>query len=398
MRISVLSVSIGVGLFAVTACARTQSGSDSPSSMQPDAGVAGSSGAPSSGAAGKSGAGGSTPRSAGRSGGDATPPPAGAGGNASPAAGRSGGGAGQATPAAGSGGTGGLPRDSCPKDVAVPAICRVCADGSCGVPVCKDGKPTGAWTCPNDPQGGSCVVGGCSNQLCTEGPQSAGSTCEWREEYACYRDATCERQSDGKCGWTQTPELTACLENPGGGDLHWYMTCGDPVCRSDSMPSDDPKIPNCTTQQLGDACSNDGELCDGVATCGAKFICSTTDPSKGPCPISRARFKEGVEYLTAEQRREYRDQLLSMPLASYRYVHAPKAGPQLGFVIEDVEPSVAVSGDHVNMYGYLSMAVAALQEQQAEITGLRRELADQRASLRALTEARGAESAVMCEP
>jgi hypothetical protein len=37
------------------------------------------------------------------------------------------------------------------------------------------------------------------------------STCEWRDEYACYQTATCERQPDGQCGWTSTPELDACL-------------------------------------------------------------------------------------------------------------------------------------------------------------------------------------------
>jgi hypothetical protein len=29
--------------------------------------------------------------------------------------------------------------------------------------------------------------------------------------YACYRDAACERQPDGACGWTPTAELGACL-------------------------------------------------------------------------------------------------------------------------------------------------------------------------------------------
>ena len=57
-----------------------------------------------------------------------------------------------------------------------------------------------------------CYVGGCSSQLCTDQP-GAISTCEWREEYACYRDATCEVQADGNCGWTPTAELQACLGN-----------------------------------------------------------------------------------------------------------------------------------------------------------------------------------------
>jgi hypothetical protein len=57
---------------------------------------------------------------------------------------------------------------------------------------------------------GTCVVSGCSSQLCTDRVDLA-STCELLEEYACYRTATCERQADGTCGWTETPELRACL-------------------------------------------------------------------------------------------------------------------------------------------------------------------------------------------
>ncbi len=59
---------------------------------------------------------------------------------------------------------------------------------------------------------GGCVIGGCSSQLCVdekEGPTM--STCEYRESYACYTTATCERQASGQCGWTKTPELTQCL-------------------------------------------------------------------------------------------------------------------------------------------------------------------------------------------
>lgn len=57
---------------------------------------------------------------------------------------------------------------------------------------------------------GACYVGGCSSQICSE-RQGFITTCEWRPEYACYQTATCERQADGRCGWTETPELDACL-------------------------------------------------------------------------------------------------------------------------------------------------------------------------------------------
>jgi hypothetical protein len=61
---------------------------------------------------------------------------------------------------------------------------------------------------------GSCVVGGCSSQLCVDASQgNVVSTCEYREEYACYKTATCERQSSGRCGWTETTTLKSCLMN-----------------------------------------------------------------------------------------------------------------------------------------------------------------------------------------
>jgi hypothetical protein len=63
------------------------------------------------------------------------------------------------------------------------------------------------------PPAGDCMVGGCGGSLCTD-QLDAVTTCEWRPEYACYRDATCERQGDGACGWTMTPSLQSCLAAP----------------------------------------------------------------------------------------------------------------------------------------------------------------------------------------
>ncbi len=67
-----------------------------------------------------------------------------------------------------------------------------------GAPVCV----------PNAPQP-ACVASGCSGQVCAD--QSVITTCEFRPVYACYQTATCARQGDGNCGWTQTPALTACV-------------------------------------------------------------------------------------------------------------------------------------------------------------------------------------------
>ena len=61
-----------------------------------------------------------------------------------------------------------------------------------------------------------CAVAGCSGQLCVSADEAANTmtTCEYREEYACYQEASCEPQANGQCGWTQTPELQRCLASP----------------------------------------------------------------------------------------------------------------------------------------------------------------------------------------
>ncbi len=58
-----------------------------------------------------------------------------------------------------------------------------------------------------------CKIGGCSAQLCVESTDDGISTCEWTAAYACYQSATCERQPNGQCAWTQTRNLTQCLNN-----------------------------------------------------------------------------------------------------------------------------------------------------------------------------------------
>jgi hypothetical protein len=67
-------------------------------------------------------------------------------------------------------------------------------------------------------QANGCAVSGCSGQLCISAEEAAAgggvSTCEFRAEYACYQEAVCEPQANGKCGWTQTSQLKQCLANP----------------------------------------------------------------------------------------------------------------------------------------------------------------------------------------
>ena len=117
------------------------------------------------------------------------------------------------------------PRDSCtydgkkyPVDASFPSSdgCNTCQCTAYGV-TCTDR----VCPIPNN----TCVRGGCSGELCVEGSAESGdeaarrpiSTCQWREEYACYAKAKCERQPNGQCGHTPSKELSACLQGTGGG-------------------------------------------------------------------------------------------------------------------------------------------------------------------------------------
>lgn len=169
----------------------------------------------------------------------------------------------------------------------------------------------------------------------------------------------------------------------GVGDLKWYATCGPPVCSTGTGGSS-AGVPFCTsTQTAGATCTIAGAQCDSGNSCVGPLLCTTTDPTNGgACPKSRAKYKTDIEYLSNEERSKLADDVQSIPLVHYRYKDGPER-EHLGFIIEDVEPSPGVDSAHdrVDLYGYASMAVAALQEQHREIEALKREIATLRAEL-----------------
>ncbi len=87
-----------------------------------------------------------------------------------------------------------------------PRQCRT-PNGELFVEVVENREPT-----PSPRVAGKCFIGGCSAQICSD-EEGMVSTCEYREEYACYKTATCERQSSGQCSWTETTQLNSCLNN-----------------------------------------------------------------------------------------------------------------------------------------------------------------------------------------
>ncbi len=57
-----------------------------------------------------------------------------------------------------------------------------------------------------------CFVGGCAGEICSDEPVGQ-RYCFWYDpKWDCYKTARCEKQADGKCGWTITQELKECLE------------------------------------------------------------------------------------------------------------------------------------------------------------------------------------------
>ena len=102
-------------------------------------------------------------------------------------------------------------------------------------------------------------------------------------------------------------------------------------------------------------------------------------------PISRKSNKDDIRYLGQEELEKTYDKLRKTPLATFRYKEGGPAAPHhLGFMIEDIEPSPSVDPERnmVDLYGYTSMAVAAVQVQARQIEALQKEVDDLRRSLK----------------
>lgn len=56
----------------------------------------------------------------------------------------------------------------------------------------------------------SCVISGCSGQICSNEPQV--STCEYKCEYGCYKNANC-RNINGVCKWETGDKFRHCLND-----------------------------------------------------------------------------------------------------------------------------------------------------------------------------------------
>jgi hypothetical protein len=159
----------------------------------------------------------------------------------------------------------------------------------------------------------------------------------------------------------------------------------------------DHGLARCTVETAGKSCTTPGATCDPASDCNEDLVCSTKDPrlQAGGCPVSRATYKKDIHYLSPSDLESYRDQLLALPLATYRYRQAsPESRLHLGFMIDGHESLVCVEPerDQVDLYGYASMAVAAVKVQARQIEELTKELAALRADVAAQRSSRPREA------
>lgn len=264
------------------------------------------------------------------------------------------------------------PTDECGRVV----TCECAADDCGDIPACELLCPPGTHN-PVDDLG--CVhtcecapdAKDCTQQECGPAPGCPAYTCADGSTGGCT--GLCYRLEDGTCGW----EIRQCPT----ADLKWYATCGDPVC---GRGHKDAGLPACTTETAGEPCTTEGASCDPVNDCNSHLVCAAADPrvQPGGCPISRREFKQDIHYLGPEDRARYAASLMDVRLATWRYKAVPER-VHLGFIIEDQEPSASIDAarDMVDLYGYTSMVVAALQAQSEEMAALRREVVDLRAQV-----------------
>jgi len=152
--------------------------------------------------------------------------------------------------------------------------CNTCECMTDNTWACTDIACDPVRTCATDKD---CVVSGCSGEICAVEP--IGTTCEWREEYACYApEITNCGCNQGTCGWAVTPELESCL-----GDVQ-SCTPGEVKTDDDGCNScfcNDDGTWACTDRACYTACPTagiaaPGQVCDDA-------IVYARDPLTGVC-------------------------------------------------------------------------------------------------------------------
>lgn len=142
--------------------------------------------------------------------------------------------------------------------------------------------------------------------------------------------------------------------------------------------------------QVDLGCTTIPPECNGTPSCACMADCFCPPGGFNKCiqgqgslscdngTVSRREFKKDIDYVSDAERAELARQALEIPLARYRYKTDPDTqSKHLGFIIDDqpqASPAVATDATHVDLYGYASMLVATVQEQQKQIDELKKQV------------------------
>lgn len=175
-------------------------------------------------------------------------------------------------------------------------------------------------------------------------------------------------------------ECTNCRAFPVGGCF------GDPAWQCDRQPP----AAGCpsASPRIGDVCAREGLDClYGCNSPNGAVACRGGVWQRGSfnnCPISTRRAKRDIEYLSPAEADALAAQVRATRLATYEYTIPSMAGRRrLGFILEDQPQSFAADPERsqVDLYGYTSLLVAAVQSQGRQIEALQREVEDLRRRL-----------------
>jgi hypothetical protein len=242
---------------------------------------------------------------------------------------------------------------------------RVCSGGRWSSPITFGGTPKcpsgGPPTYPPNPDDCAGTRAGVPDGMSC----SSKSTCNY-DGAVCSCGVFCSNypirmpDCDPDAGIT-----TSCCDTT---KVAWHCFDGPKYCATNR-----PKIG--TPCKAGDACAF-----DVAVECGqSRMECrdGVWQIGNTSCPVSTAAAKDDIVYVTPADAEYLRRELMKIPLATYRY--KGQTDHHLGFVIEDLpptSPAVLPSRDRVDLYGYLSMAVAAIQRQDKEIAALKAQIAE----------------------
>jgi len=239
-----------------------------------------------------------------------------------------------------------------------------------GASACSDSDPSTDVTTDTATDTSEVEVSDCGG--CPQGKTCCAS--RWEGDSDRCVDTALNPEHCGACGETCESgacRASACIASP---------TCsGTEPCTDDLVCSDGAGQPG-RCCPVGTAFTANISSFFGCCPTGDECGCQ-----EGACPISSPERKFDIRLLDDAELAVLGQALLDTRLSTWRYEHDPMA-LRLGFLIDaDAPPySVAPGGETVDLYGYISLAVAALKSQRLQLTRLKGEVDDLRLRLEKL--------------